>query len=601
MSAKKQINYVNRDFQSIRNSLIEYSKTYFPNSYKDFNEASIGMMFIEQLAYIGDVMSFYLDSQAKENILFAAQERKNVIALAQSFGYKPRIASAASARIDFYMTVDAVNDPGANYPPNYSQTVKLRAGVVVSGGGATFTTKEPIDFTNSNKRTVMVLTASNGIPQTYMIKVSVIAESGTIKTTDIGIEERKAYDVHTIDDENVIDIVSVTDANDNQWFEVPYLAQDLIYESLPISETDPVYGADVNDAPYLLRVRSEPRRYVTRVTQDEKLQLCFGSGVSELEDVQLIPSFDVYRETAPDFLDINNFLNTRSYGLAPDSTLTVTYRTSNGFSDNVPANKITTIVSSLADFVEKGSTAKISTIACNNESAAQGAAGPETDDEIKQNAAAFFSAQGRAVSPTDYEAWSKSLPGKYGTVSKAFVVRNNNLIQLTPNEFTQLPQNAVNLFILGKDANNNLVPVNHTTKTNLITYLNDKRSVADVVNLYDTFVVNIGISFKVTAKKSYNKSQVLLDCLVQLKNMFAIDKWNIGQQIRIDDITNVLLQVNGVQTVSNITITNKTDAGYSPVRYNISANIVNNVLYPSTDPMIFEVKYPELDIKGDIA
>jgi hypothetical protein len=131
--------------------------------------------------------------------------------------------------------------------------------------------------------------------------------------------------------------------------------------------------------------------------------------------------------------------------------------------------------------------------------------------------------------------------------------------------------------------------------------LNDKRSVADVVNLYDTFVVNIGISFKVTAKKSYNKSQVLVDCLVQLKNMFAIDKWNIGQQIRIDDITNVLLQVNGVQTVSNITITNKTDAGYSPVRYNISANIVNNVLYPSTDPMIFEVKYPELDIKGDIA
>lgn len=582
----KTINYLNRDFSGFRSDLIKYAETYFPNTYKDFNETSIGMMFMEMVSYIGDVLGFYIDQQAQENILSSATQIKNVYRLAQALGYHPKLVSPASGLVDFYMTVDAL--PTTPYEPDMSQALVLSQGIRLQGQ-SNYITMENVDFTKDNN-IITVLESVNNIPQAYMIKTQVKVESGIDKAISVNVNSLNTkYKTIEIPDDNFIDIISVTDEQGYEWRQVPFLAQDTVFVDKENTSNNPNWGTDVNETPYLLNVKKEPKRFTTRLNDKGLVELVFGPGNAEQDNLELIPQYNLYNDNIPDFFDINNFLKTNSYGESPTGVITVNYRLGNGVQDNAAANTIDTVSSTLSDFYVKGSIGKINTIAVNNSEAITGGSNGEAIEEIKLNAMNFFSAQGRAVTPEDYTATTLSMPYKYGKISKAYV-----------SKFLDDPSGVIRLWVLGYDSNGNFLAANSTTKRNLSIFLNTKRSINDIVEINDAFIINLGISFRIKAIPNFNKNTVLLDCLVAVKELLSNDRMQINQTLSLSDINRELSKINGVQDILEITPGVKHGGDYSPYKYNITENTINNIIYPSKDPMIFEVKFPDIDIQGEV-
>ena len=148
--SKKEVKYLNKDFSSFKSNLIEFAKTYFPQDYNDFNESSPGMMFIEMASYVGDVLSYYIDNQFKESLMAFAQEKRTVYNMAQSFGYKPKVASPAIASVDMFHTVPALTSgTGINYTTqaDLRYALNIKSGTELqSASGIKFTTVEDCNF-----------------------------------------------------------------------------------------------------------------------------------------------------------------------------------------------------------------------------------------------------------------------------------------------------------------------------------------------------------------------------------------------------------------------------------------------------------------------
>jgi hypothetical protein len=411
--------------------------------------------------------------------------------------------------------------------------------------------------------------------------------------------------------------VSVEESDGDNWHEVPYLAQDTIFESVPnLLENDPDLSAYRSSAPSLLKMKRTAKRFITRLRSDNKLELQFGSGISDDNDEEIIPNptnvgngLSTVRRGVDIDIDPSNFLYTRTYGQAPaNTTLTVTYVIGNGIEDNVPANKLSSVkfieynddVNSLAsapmmNFVK-------SSIAINNPAPAAGAKTAETLQDIKNNALASFASQNRAVTREDYIIRAYSLPAKYGSVSKAYIVPDDQITQQSfetsriPNPF------ALNMYVLGYDQSKQLIKLNDAIKENLKTYLNFYRILTDAINIKDAFIINIGLDFEISVLTNYNSNDVLLRCVAELKSYFDIDKWQINQPIVKSDISTTLANVKGVQSVIGVQFKNLYDSlqNYSGNVYDLNTASRNGVIYPSLDPSIFEVKFPNQDIRGRV-
>jgi len=174
---KKKIKYLNKEFGSLKEDLVNFAKTYFPNTYNDFNTESPGMMFIEMAAYVGDVLSYYTDYQMKEQMLTQADERENVMILAQSFGYVPKVTTPSSATLDVYMVIPAITS-ASQQVPDYNYALTINSGLEVSSTGdnsVRFRTEEPIIFNNfDNSLTPTVYeTDGNGNPTYFLLKKQV--------------------------------------------------------------------------------------------------------------------------------------------------------------------------------------------------------------------------------------------------------------------------------------------------------------------------------------------------------------------------------------------------------------------------------------------
>ena len=633
-SVKKDIRYIGREFNTIRANLIEFAKTYFPNAYNDFNESSPGMMFIEMAAYVGDTLNFYMDNQYREALLHSAEEKKNIFKLAQSFGYKPKLANPAVAICEVTVEVPAEQIDSNTYKADLSYAPIVSAGSLVgSTSGQSFRLLDDVNFKTSSsldERVEIISQTENDVPTHFKLTKQVIVESGTKTTKSFTFGNAVKFDKVILPEPNVVEIMSCIDDDGNKWYEVPYLAQDTVFES---TENNPVTSPDMSsdsaDTPYLLKLIKTARRFTTYVRSDGKTEVRFGAGISSNADEELIPNPDNVGSslsTGISKLDTNfdpsNFLNTKTFGQAPSNiSLTFTYTHGGSIEDNVLSNQITevtdgkVVLSSEGLDASKVADVKDSVEITNNEPATGGSSG-DTIDEVRERAMAYMATQGRAVTLQDYITRVYSLPQKYGNIAKAYIVQDEQLDNsaggdLDKASFESNPL-ALNLYILGYDFKKNFITLNNATKENLKIYLSQYRMITDAINIKNAFIINISVKFSIITQRGFNKNEVLMRCIDAVKKHFDVKKWQINQPIILSDIAYKISLVNGVASVvppiednpekSMVVVENVFDseAGYNNNVYDIDAATKEGVVYPSLDPCIFELKFPDTDIEGRV-
>jgi hypothetical protein len=658
--SNRNINYIGKDFAALKRNIIEYAKTYFPNTYTDFNEASPGMVFIEQAAAIGDILAFYQDTQLKESMLSHASERKNVVSLAQAMGYKPKISTPAVTKLTVYQLVPSIGT-GLSNRPDESYCLRIKDGMEVTSttnSNIIFRTTDVVDFALEDDREVDVHDRNTvtGEPTFYLLTKKVNAISATQREQSFSFTSYTEYPTITLSDTDIISIVSVTSSDNIKWYEVPYLAQESIFIESPNTEYN---GGDLNyqttNIPYIIEVQKVPYRFCTKVNSDNNLDLQFGSGDSNQSDDRVLPNTknvglglanSVNRLNQG--IDPSNFLKTNTFGIVPtNTTLTVKYLTGGGVQSNVNSNDLSRI--SKIEFEEdllsinnsQLYTIMKESIVVNNDEPAVGGRGVETIEEIRQNALATFGSQNRAVTREDYVVRSLSMPERYGSVAKVYVSPDGEIDNNSPASILASPKNitefvnvveqlkdkskseiqkelinylsqkktsisevnnpfAINMYVLGYDVNKNLTQINQAVKQNLKTYLSEYRMITDAVNIIDGFIVNIGVDFEIICYSNVNKREIVANCLTELQTYFNIDNWTFNKPINISELELILANVEGVLSVPSVRIYNLCggDGNYSTNRYNIEQAIRGKIVYPSIDPCIFEIKYPNKDIKG---
>lgn len=606
MTQDRDIKYVNKDFTDYRNQLVDFAKSYFPDSYNDFSPTSPGMMFIEMAAYVGDVLSFYQDMQLQETYLQYAKNPSNLYTLAYMMGYRPKVTSASEVDIEVTQLIGAT--PAGN--PNWEHALRVGPNMTLTsttGGSIKFLVDKPIDFNFSSSYDPtdivvdsVVSTMSGPVPSTFLLTKKAKAISGELKTVTEVVTSVEKFKTITISDTNIIGISSIEDSDGNTWYEVPFLGQDTIFKD------DRNNSSDSSEVEYMLSLQRVPRRFITRLNSSGDLTIQFGAGITGQDDSILTPDpTNVGLGTNQGIsridyaYDPSNFLSTQAYGLAPsNTTLTIRYLVGGGIASNVAANTITVINSSSSTAID---TEYQYSLAVNNPTAAAGGKDGDSVEDLRQNSMRAFNEQGRAVTLQDYTVRALSLPSKYGSIAKVYITQD----QLTnPNSATDsiIDSNPLSLsmYTLAYDSNKNLINTSPTLVQNLKQYLSQYMILTDAVNLKDAFVVNIGVSFDIIVQPNYIGRDVLTNCVTTLQDYFDITKWNINQPINLPSIYTLLDRVKGVQTVQKVEITNKVGGDYSKYAYDISGATRNNVVYPSYDPCIFEVKFLDKDIKGRI-
>ena len=623
MEVKKDVTYLGKDFGQFRKNLIDFTRQYFPNDYNDFNESSPGMLFMEMAAYVGDVLSYYADNNLKESLLEQASERKNIYDLARALGYKAKNAIPSYCTLDVFQLIPAIGT-GDDTKPDYTYALTIKPGMQLKqeNGPAEFRTLDTVDFgfsSSFNPTIVTVYEADDAtkVPIYYLLKKKVPVVSGKIQTSDFQFNSPKQYDKVVLPDTNVIDILQCTESDGDVWSQVDYLAQDTLFQEVPnLLENDPDLSKYRSSSPSLLKLKKTSKRFITRLRSDNKMELQFGAGISDNNDEEIIPNPDnvgnglaAFRKPIDVDIDPSNFLYTRAYGQAPaNTTLTVTYTTGGGVEDNVASDTINKIdriefeddpnailSTAMLNFVK-------SSVTVNNEQPARGGKTADSVQDIKNNAMSNFATQNRLVTRDDYIIRCYSMPSKFGSISKAYIVPDDQLSQ-GQMEDTRIPNPlAMNLYTLGFDGDRKLTTLNEAIKTNLKNYLGFYRILTDAVNILDAFIVNIGLEFEITVGTNFNSNEVLLICIDKLKEYFQIDKWQINQPIVMSEVDNILGSVTGVNSVVNVTFTNlfDTSKGYSGNVYDIKQASRQKIIYPPLDPAIFEVKFPNSDIKGRV-
>jgi len=603
MAQTRDLKYINREFDDFRSQLIEFAKNYFPDTYNDFSPTSPGMMFIEMASYVGDVLSFYQDSQLQETFLTHAKDPKNLFNLAYMMGYKPRVTGTSEAIIKVEQIISA---SGGSYIPDFSQAAKINANATIVSSDSSQTSffiPEPLDFSfsssyNPTEIVVESITAANE-PETYKLTKNVKAISGKIKTEYFTIGTADKFKTVTLSDSNIVQVLSITDSDGNEYFEVPFLGQDTIF----LDETNS--SSDSGNVPYSLALKKVPRRFVTRFRSNGDLDIQFGSGISNDDDSIILPDATSIGNlsnqgslnyngsgSVTSAYDPTNFTYSKSYGIAPSNTvLTASYVQGGGISANVPANTLTSVVYSGTN---------LGSLTFNNELPAAGGRDGDTVEELRENALRAFNEQNRAVTLQDYTVRALSLPSKFGSIAKAYVTQDQLTNTKKNDSIVDNNPLALSLYVLAYDNDKKLTTGTKTLKENLKKYLAEFMLISDSINIKDAFIVNVEVNYEIIVRPSYSGRDVLLNCNLELQDYFEISKRNINQPINISELFTLLDKVKGVQTVQKIEIKNLNGGNYSQYGYDVLGATKNNVVYPSYDPCIFEVKFPKKDIKGRV-
>lgn len=582
MKEAPDINYLNKEFSDIRQELINFAENYFPDTYKDFSPSSPGMMFIEMAAYVGDILSFYTDTQIQETFLQYAKNPANLYSLAYAYGYKPKLTRSSEVELTVSQTVDAVGDSGSEVPDWTQAEILLGDQQIIANNGqqTPFNLLNSVDFLFSSSfdpTEIEPIVDENEEIQEFRLIKKVKAFSGEVVSKDITIEEVQKFRTEEIEREGIIGVLSIKDNEGNEWREVPYLGQ----ETLPIENTVKTQGIQKS-----LQVTKVPRRFITRFTSNQSLQIQFGAGIKTSDQQDFIPNPENVNQDNEFFntYDPTNFIFTDSYGLAPTGDLTVEYLVGKGRLDNIATGGINLSIS------VNGRPINII-----NEEPSQGGRGPESVEELRQNISRAFNQQNRVVTLEDYVVRTVGMPSEFGTVEKTFP------IQTRTNVNTSSTNTSIDLYVLSKDIEGKLAPANNILKENLKQYLSEFIPITQTVNILNAFIINIGVEVEILPRPGSNPNQVLGRTIQAASEFFDTKNRSINSTIDLNNLYNVLDRVQGVQTVENVNIINK--AGnidgrqYSQNSYDITSARRDNIIFPSLDPSIFEVKYPEEDIK----
>jgi hypothetical protein len=525
MAKNRDIKYFNRDFVGLNDLLTSFSKTYFPDTYNDFSPSSPGVMFMEMSAYVGDVLSFYLDNQIQETFLQYAKQSSSLYSLAYMLGYKPKVTKAATVDIDFYQQIPAKLSSSV-YIPDFDYTLLFNENTQVkpASGNNFFIIQDAVDFSTSSSfdpTEITVYQISAGNPQYYLLKKTRKGISAQIETGTFSFGAPTAFSTVTLETANIIQILDITDSDGNTWYEVPYLGQEMVYRPLKNTNTNDPNSSSDSGAPYLMQLEKVQRRFTTRFTSETTLEIQFGSGTTGDVDELITPNpnnvglgLPYEQSKLTTAFDPTNFLYTDTYGIAPsNTTLTVRYLTGGGVTANVEAGTLTSLAGTTnISFINNNlnsATANyiFNTIAVNNPQAASGGGSGDTLEEIRQNTLVAYQSQLRNVTPNDYLVRALSMPSNYGSVAKAFVQPVKASDSTLPG---QIPT-TLNLYVLGYNASGYLNQVSDTVKQNLSTYLSEYRIAGDSVTIKDGYIINIGCDFEVVVRPNYINSEVLVN------------------------------------------------------------------------------------------
>jgi len=596
MAKKKvSIDYTSRDFNSIKESLVDYTRRYYPDVYQDFNEASFGSLMLDTVSYVGDILSYYLDYQVNESFLGTAFEKKNIVNLSRQLGYKFQEVASSQGDLSLYALIPA-NEFGLGPDSNYLPIIR-QGSIFSSNDGNNFILSEDIRFDNpSNTVVVGRVDETSGIPTHYAIKASGEVISGDILEKIVSINEYKTFRKVFLRDNNVVEILSVEDSEGNEYFQVENLAQNIVYKSFPNKNS----GSD--QVREYLRPVSVPRRFVFEFDGENYfLQFGFGSEDEIKIDPVADPSSIALQLYGRDYisdvhLDPSKLLSTDKLGISPSNTqLKIKYRKNSRSNPNASVGAINNITNLIIEYSNllTISSSQISQIRgsleCRNEKSINGSSVSPTSEEIKQRAVSYFATQSRAVTSKDYEAMAYAMPGKYGSISRCTVSVDQDSFKRN-----------LNLYVLTEDKNSKLATASQTMKENLRIWLSNYKMINDTVDILDGKVVNIGINFEVIGDPSFNKSDLFASCINTLKKRYS-KSLLMGTPFYITDVYYELNRLRGVIDTRTVTLTNKVGSAYSTVRYDISSNLsADGRRLGAPTNVCFEIKFPDADITGVI-
>lgn len=593
--------YLAKDYSTFKSELLKYSKTFFFDKMQDFSEASIGGLFLDMAAAVGDNLSFYLDHQFRETIWSDAVELANVEKMVQNSGVKIVGASPSTVDLEFYIEVPAISDGYKKVPDETALPVILEGTVLLSKNGVPFTTIEDLDFSKKDRFNNLLATIvsgdtdDDGLPSTFILKRKVTAVSGRIYVESFSFDSNYVpYRTSTLSNPSVSEVLSVIDSEGDYWYEVESLTQDTAYVGiLSVNEDNDLVKANFKIVP-------APKRYILNTNiQSRNSTLLFGSGDPTITDDDAFPdaskyALPLYGKTAMTrfSLDPNSLMRSRTMGVTPvATTLTVTYRAGGGVNHNVGVNSIRTLSTLKIDFkngASPGAAAGVrASIDVTNPSPAVGGSQPPTIDTLRAMIPAARNMQSRIVTKNDLLSRVYSLPSKFGSVHKASARQNSN------NQFSTL------LYVLSRDTSGRLIYSPDSLKKNLKLYLNDYRLISDAIDIVDASILNIGIKVGIVVDPDANSQDVVKTVIARLQTMFNTSKMQIDQSIVLSELTYKIINVQGVLSLTNLEITNLfgeiDDISYSSIFYDVKSNTKKGIVI-CPPGSIFEIKYPNLDI-----
>ena len=595
MPKKPVINYTSRDFESIKKDLVEHAKRYYPNSYNDFSDSSFGGLVMDSVAYVGDMLSFYLDFQTNESFLETSLDLNNIRRLASQMGYNYYGNPSSYGIATFYVLVPA-NSTGLGPDTTFIPTIKT--GTRVKSQSATFTLTEDIDF---NDPTVEVVAArfneNTGKPTEYALRAFGQVKSGVEFYTEIDVGTQVKFLRTRVSTAAVNEIISVFDSEGHQYYQVDNLSQEVVY----LEQTNPNAASD--QVRSILKPFIASRRFV--VEQDQTgtyLQFGFGSE-NQIDQFGIVdPSQVVLKMTGKNYItdtafDPNQFLGTDKFGIAPANTiLKVTFGSNDSVNVNVPINGLIEVSSLSIEFPNNLNTPNTGTQltvrnsaeVTNDEIITVERAIP-TPDEIKYRAYAVYSAQNRVVTKNDYEAYVYQMPRKFGKVSRVNVVNDPSGIN-----------KRLAMYVISKDNSDYFVNTNGTVKSNLKVWLNKNRMMTDQVDVFDAAIINIGFNYKYTTESGFSKTSVQADVNAAVRKLFA-EKQYLGEPVYITTIYQTVNRVQGVVDTLKVTPLIKQSANYSNLGLEIDDVLSKDGTFLKCPKnCVFEIKYPDQDLKGTI-
>jgi len=587
------IDYTHREYESIREDLVQIAERFYPDTFQDFSEASFGAMMLDAVAYVGDQLSFYLDYNVNEAFLDTAFQFDNVVRHGRALGYKFGGRTSTYGAVAFFVLIPA-SATGLGPDTNYIPILK-RGTTVSSRTGLGYVLTENVDFAAATNIVVAArVDSTTGAPTHYAIKAYGNVVSGQFGQESVKVNDYARFLRVTLKTRNISEIISVFDAEGNQYFEVDYLAQDMIYKEIANSN----FKSD--NVPSLLKPFLVSRKFVAEFGRDATV-MQFGSGKSSNSDVIADPqsvAMDVFGKSyiTDISFDPTRISKNEAFGTVPvNTTLTVTFRTTNPLSSNLAVGGIQTITSPLFEFNNKNTLTNsktqevIQSLEATNEEPIAGAVSYPSSGEIKQRVYDTFPTQNRAVTQADYENLAYRMPLKFGSIKRCSV-------QKDPDS----QKRNLNMYVISEDPQGRLTTTNSTIKNNLKTWINNFRMINDTVDILDPFIINFGIEFIVKSKVASERFTVLEACLQAARNKFS-ESYFIGEPLYISDIYQVLKEVHGVLDVIKVKIINKSGSSYSSASISIEGNMSPDGSYLVVpNNAILELKFPEVDVVGKI-